>query len=86
MKKWKQEERGKGEGRKEVCRREERNKGICLNIGRLTNTVGGKVRKCIYVHEVSKKRHTNRKKEGGEKSKERTEKVYKMESRENIRN
>ncbi len=48
MKKWKQEERGKGEGRKEVCRREERDKGICINIGRLPNPIGVKVRNCKY--------------------------------------
>ncbi len=36
---WKQEEGGKGEGRKEVCRREERNKGICISIGRLPNPI-----------------------------------------------
>jgi hypothetical protein len=45
---WKQEERGKGEGRKKVCRREEINKGICINKGKLTNTKGEKVRKRMY--------------------------------------
>ncbi len=53
-----------------MCRREERNKGICINIGRLPNPIGEKVRK-MYVHrKVSEKRQTNRKKEGGKEGKD----------------
>ncbi len=37
-------------------RREERNKGICTNIGKLTNTVGEKVRKLYVVYTVQYQR------------------------------